>query len=126
MKESVLIVRPERVPRVRELLLCDEEFRKIVKGDIEVLYYENISVAFVFNRDRYSRALPLNRAVLSKDHKEWYYLYGPFIVVGLDDNHNYTGLTEPQLRYFKNRFYVPAKEIEVDGRKQVVFNLMIR
>lgn len=38
----------------------------------------------------------------------------------------YTGLSEEQVRYFKNRFYAPAKMIAVDGKPTIVFDLLAR
>lgn len=123
---TVLIIRPEKVPRKKDIPLNNEEFRSIIQGNLQIMRHKILSIAFIFDKDRELLRLPLNRVVFSKDQKYSYELYGPFIVVGMDEDHNYTGLSEEQVRYFKNRFHVPAKMIAVDGKPTIVFDLLAR
>lgn len=123
---TVLIIRPEKVPRKKDIPLNNEEFRSIIQGDLQILRHKELSIAFIFNKDRELLHLPLNRVVFSKDQKHRFKLYGPFVVVGMDEDHNYTGLSEEQIRYFKNRFHVPARMIAVDGKPTIVLDLLAR
>lgn len=125
-KGTVLIVRLERVPRKRDIILTNEEFRKIIKGNLEIIKIRECSAAFIFDKDRKELDLPLNRALFNKNQELSHLLFGTFIVVGLDEKLNFTSLSEEQLRYFKNRFYVPAKMVTVDGKPRIVFDLMVR
>lgn len=125
-KETVLIVRPEKVPRKKDMVLSYEEFGKVVQGNLQIIRCKELSVAFIFNKYRKELCLPLNRAILSSEHKFSHLLFGPFIVVGLDENLNYTGLTQEQLGYYKNRFYVPARMVMVDGKPRIEFDLLAR
>lgn len=123
---TVLIVRPEKVPRKKNVPLNNEEFQSIIQGNLQIIRHKKLSIAFIFDKDRDILRLPLNRVVFCGDQKYRFELYGPFIVVGMDEDHNYTGLSEEQVRYFKNRFHVPAKMIAVDGKPTIVFDLLAR
>lgn len=123
---TVLIIRPEKVPRKKNIPLNNEEFQSVIQGNFQIIRHRECSAAFIFDKDRELLRLPLNRVVLGKDWNDRYELYGPFIVVGLDAELNYTGLSEEQIRYFKNRFHVPAKMIVIDGKPTVVFDLLAR
>lgn len=125
-KGTVLIVRPEKVPRKKDMALNHREFTKVVQGNLQIIRCKELSVAFIFNKDRKELCLPLNRAILNSDHKISHLLFGPFIVVGLDENLNYTGLTQEQLGYYKNRFYVPVRMAMVDGKPEILFDLLAR
>lgn len=125
-KGTVLIVKPEKVPRKKDMVLSYEEFGKVIQGNLQIIRCKELSVAFIFNKDRKELCLPLNRAILNSDHIISHLLFGPFIVVGLDENLNYTGLTQEQLGYYKNRFYVPSRMVMVDGKPKIVFDLLAR
>lgn len=125
-KGAVLIVRPEKVPRKKDMALNHREFTNVVQGNLQIIRCKELSVAFIFNKDRKELCLPLNRAILNSDHKISHLLFGPFIVVGLDENLNYTGLTQEQLGYYKNRFYVPVRMAMVDGKPEILFDLLAR
>lgn len=126
VKGTALIIRPEKVPCKKDMILDHEEFRNMIQGNLQIMKCKNLGVAFVFNKDRDALRLPLNRVVFSRDQKYRFMLYGTFMVVGIDGDLNYTGLTREQLRYFKTRFHVPARMAMVDGKPEVVFDLLAR
>lgn len=125
MMGQALIIRPGRVPRIRYIPLNHEAFEEIVGGDIEVQYAHEISAAFIFNRDRNLHKLPLNRANVMQDRRGVCCVRGTFIVVGLDDYGDYAGLTEIQQEFFRKHYYVPAKEIVVDGDRQIILGVPV-
>lgn len=125
-KGTALIISPEKVPRKKDILLDHEEFRHVLHGNLRIIRSKKLGVAFVFNKDWEVLRLPLNRVVFSSNQKYSFMLYGTFIVVGLDADLNYTGLTQEQLRYFKSRFHVPARMDMVDGKSEIVFDLLAR
>lgn len=120
VKGTVLVVEVEKVPCRRELVLDNEEFRKIIKGNLEIIKYEDCSAALIFDRDREERNLPLNRAFVNRWNINLL-LLGTFIVVGLDEDLNYTSLSWDQLGFFTSRFYLSAKLVTVDGRQEIEF-----
>jgi len=125
-KGTALIISPEKVPRKRDMILGHEEFRNVIQGNLRIIRCQKFGVAFVFNKDWEDLRLPLNRVVFSSDQKHRFMLYGTFVVVGLDADLNYAGLTQEQLRYFKRRFHVPARMAMVDGKPEILFDLLAR
>lgn len=123
---TILLVRPMKLPCKREVTLENQEFADIIDGNLEIVKLKKRKVAFILDYDREVLRLPLNRDVFTKDLEEKHEIYGPFIVVGLDDDLNYTGLTEQQLRYFKNLFYTPAKKVVRNGKLMTTYRLMGR
>ena len=130
-KGTVLIVKPERKPKVEDIAICEERFEDVICGRLEGIVFTKMGVAIFFDKDWDALRLPVNRIIFDKDNPEKStILYGTFIVVGIeldDDNAiSFIGLTKEQLHYFKLYFDIAVRMKMVNGKPEPVFEIKLR
>lgn len=128
---TVLVVKPEKRPVSKDIAICVDNFEKIIRGSMEALICRERGVAFLYDTDWDELFLPVNRALLDSNNQENpIVLHGTFVVVGIvidDDNTiTFTGLSKEQLHFYK-AYFAPTVRVEmVDGKPELMFNLMAR
>ena len=128
---NVLIVKPEKRPVTKDIAICVDSFEKIIRGSLEALICKERGVAFLYDTNWNELYLPVNRALLDRNNQENpIVLHGTFIVMGfvVDDGNTitFTGLSKEQLHFYKT-YFAPTVRVEmVDGKPELMFNLMAR
>ena len=113
----VLIVEPERRPKVKEIDGSLESMQKVVGGYIQALYPFNDPVALVVNNEGKLMTLPANRGLRDQSGRIYDILCGAFFICGAPaDCDHFIGLTPEQAERYRERFYTPEMFWGMDGR----------
>ncbi len=105
-KIKVLVVEPDKRPKVREIPNTLEAMQEIVGGYIEVAhpwgYVER--VALVCNEEGKIRELPINRTVRTNDGKYWDTIFGTFFLAG-EEKEDFASLDDNMMNKYGAMFY---------------------
>ena len=80
---KVLIVEPEKDPRVEEISHTLESLQQIVGGYIQALYPFDDPVAIICNEEGKHLGLPWNRPLYDENGRIYDIIAGTFIIAGL-------------------------------------------
>ncbi len=117
---KVLLVEPEKKPRVVEIDDTLEALQELVGGYIEAIYPFEDEVALICNEEGKITGLPLNRALYSDEGEMYEIIAGNFFIIGApEDSEDFTSLTEEQIEKYTEYF----KVIEVYTQTQ--FGLVV-
>lgn len=119
---KVLIVEPLKAPVVREIDGSLEDYQKIVGGYIQAIYpfMEEPEVALICNDEGKLMNLPLNRTLKDENGQVYDILSGTCFLCGAPaDSDHFTGLTDAQIRYFRD-YYAKCEEIVRIGDQLMV------
>ncbi|MBQ2972389.1 MAG: DUF3846 domain-containing protein [Ruminococcus sp.] len=117
---KVLLVEPEKKPRVVEIDDTLEALQELVGGYIEAIYPFEDEVALICNEEGKITGLPLNRALYSYEGEMYEIIAGNFFIIGApEDSEDFTSLTEEQIEKYTEYF----KVIEVYTQTQ--FGLVV-
>ncbi len=108
-KISVLLVEPEKAPRLARVEDTLESFQKIVGGPVEAGCYLPQRVMLIRRED--GRGLPPNRANPANSGDT---IFGTFLLCGFDDD-AYISLTAAQQAEFQACFALPGEADGGDG-----------
>ena len=113
----ILIVEPEKVPKVAELTGGLKEMQHIVGGYIQAIYPFPEEVALICNDEGKLQGLPLNRGLRDERGELYDIICGTFFLCGApSDGENFTSLTPAQLKQFQRRFQTPELFVRVGNR----------
>ena len=98
---DVLIVEPERVPRMDRITGDLRSLQQVVGGCIEAVYPYDDPVAIVCNEEGKLIGLPLNRKLEDYD-----IIAGTFLVCGLSED-NFDSLTPELAEKYRDKFAHP-------------------
>ena len=113
----VLVVEPERRPKVREIDDSLKAMQEIVGGYIQPIYPFDDPIALVCNDEGRLMNLPANRGLRGEDEKLYDIVFGTFFLCGAPaDSDHFTDLTPEQIEQYQRRFYTPEMFWGVDGR----------
>ena len=113
-KISVLLVEPNKYPKMIEIDDTLEAMQEVVGGDIEEYMPFEDEVAIICNEEGKCCGLELNRA-LYQNGKPYDIIAGTFLVVGLSAE-DFTDLREEDAAYFEKLFRSPEKFQRFAGR----------
>lgn len=116
---DVLIVEPEKAPRMASISGDLESLQKAVGGYIEAIYPFDDPVALVCNEEGKLIGLPLNRHI-----KDYDIIAGTFLVCGLSKE-NFASLT-PELEEKYRKMFVDPEVFLKMGNKIVSFSVKPR
>ena len=116
---DVLIVEPEKAPRMAAISGDLESLQKVVGGHIEAVYPYNDPVALVCNEEGKLIGLPLNRKI--EDHD---IIAGTFMICGLGED-DFCSLSPELAEKYKQKFADPEMFMRV-GNKIVVLPIKFR
>ncbi len=111
---DVLIVEPEKVPRMASISGDLESLQKVVGGHIEAIYPFDDPVVLVCNEEGKLIGLPLNRNLEDYD-----IIAGTFMICGLGEE-DFSSLSPELAEKFKEKFADPEVFIRM-GNKIVSF-----
>ena len=116
---TVLLVEPEKYPRVIEMGTELEDFQSAVGGFIEPVYPFRDQVALVVNDTGKLDHLPLNRALRDENGEVYDVIAGPFLVVGLTFD-SFDSLTPEQLQKYEEHFHQPELFLQMGKGVMVI------
>ena len=109
---QVVIVEPEKKPRVQNIEDSLASMQEIVGGTIQAVYPFNEPVAMICNDEGKLLNLPLNRALRDGDGSIYDIVAGTFFLCGAPANSDrFDSLTEEQVQHFLKRFSNPERFI---------------
>lgn len=113
----ILVVEPEKAPRVVDLTGGLKEMQEIVGGLIQAIYPFPEEVALICNDKGKVKGLPLNRGLRDKNGVLYDIICGTFFVCGAPaDSSSFTSLTLEQLERFQNHFRTPEMFLQIGNR----------
>ena len=92
---TVLLIEPERYPKVVQIGSDLKSLQQAVGGWIEAVYPWEDKAAIILNEEGKINQLPLNRALRTEDGEIYDVTAGNILVVGLGEE-NFTSLTKDQ------------------------------
>lgn len=107
---DVLIVEPEKTPRMATITGDLESLQRLVGGCIEAIYPYEDPVALICNEEGKLLGLPLNRRI--RDHD---IIAGTFAVCGLTED-GFDSLAPDFVEKYHKEFYVPERFLMVGSR----------
>jgi hypothetical protein len=112
---QVLVIEPERRPKVRDIDGSLKSMQEIVGGLIQPIYLDD-SVALICNDEGKLMNLPANRGLRDKDRQIYDIVFGTFFLCGTPaDSDHFTSLTPEQIEQYQKLFYTPEMFLSIDG-----------
>ena len=112
---QVLVIEPERRPKVRDIDGSLKSMQEIVGGLIQPIYLDD-PVALVCNDEGKLMNLPANRGLRDKDGQIYDIVSGTFFLCGAPaDSDHFTSLTPEQIEQYQKLFYTPEMFLSIDG-----------
>lgn len=111
---QVVIVEPEKKPRVQSIDDGLEAMQKIVGGTIQAVYPFDEPVALICNDEGKLLNLPLNRALRDSDGRVYDIVAGTFFLCGATaSSDRFDSLTEEQVQHLLERFSASEQFVRV-------------
>ncbi|MCM1148458.1 MAG: DUF3846 domain-containing protein [Butyricicoccus sp.] len=115
----ILVVEPERKPKIRDIDGTLESMQETVGGLIQALYPFDDPVALVCNDEGKILGLPANRIMQNSSDKLYDVVCGVFFICGIDGD-SFASLTDEQIEKFTAKFAVPEIFISLNGHLVVL------
>ena len=113
---QVVIVEPEKKPRVQSIEDSLASMQEIVGGTIQAVYPFDEPVAMICNDEGKLLNLPLNRALRDSDGRVYDIVAGTFFLCGATaSSDRFECLTDEQVQIYLERFATPEQFIMVNG-----------
>lgn len=111
---QVVIVEPEKKPRVQSIEDSLASMQKIVGGTIQAIYPFEEPIALICNDEGKLLNLPLNRALRDSTGCVYDIVAGTFFLCAAPtDKDNFASLTEEQVQHFLKRFSASEQFVRV-------------
>ena len=111
---QVVIVEPEKKPRVQSIEDSLASMQEIVGGTIQAVYPFDEPVALICNDEGKLLSLPLNRALRDSDGRVYDIVTGTFFICGATaSSDRFDSLTEEQVQHFLKRFSASEQFVRV-------------
>lgn len=120
---TVLLVEPEKKPRVVTIPHTLEEMQNLVGGYIESIQpFTDEEVALISNEEGKLLGLPLNRAIFWKDSTEPFdIIAGTFFIVGAPpDSEDFVSLPEEKIEIYAEKFAHPECFFKAFGKLHII------
>ena len=112
---TVLLVEPNRYPKVVEIGSDLSNLQKAVGGYIEVVYPFEEKVGLIVNEEGKMNGLPLNRALRDENGEVYDVVAGSVLVTGLTEE-SFASLTQAQINKFEKLFHQPEAFLRMGNR----------
>ena len=114
----ILVVEPERKPKVGEIDGSLKAMQDIVGGLIQIIpLFDDPGVALACNDEGKLMNLPANRGLRDETGQIYDIVCGTFFLCGAPrDSDHFTSLTTEQIERYRKRFYTPEMFWGMDGR----------
>lgn len=109
---TVLLVEPNKHPKVIEAKTGLSDLQALVGGYIEVTYPYEDEVGLIMNEEGKLEGLPLNRAIRDENGEVTDVIAGSFLVVGLTED-SFGSLTGEQIGKFEEMFHQPEAFVKM-------------
>ena len=112
---QVLVIEPERRPKVRDIDGSLKSMQEIVGGLIQPIYLDD-SVALICNDEGKLMNLTANRGLRDKNGQIYDIVFGTFFLCGAHaDSDSFASLTSEQIERYQKQFYTPEMFWGMDG-----------
>lgn len=120
---SVLLIQPEKYPRMVEIEDSLEAMQALVGGDIEEYMPFEDEVAIICNEEGKVNGLPLNRAVYDSDHQMIEIMAGDFFIAYAPvSSEKFLSLPDDMAKKYSEKFRYPENFLRTEnGIKAVPF-----
>lgn len=120
---SVLLVQPDKYPKIVEIEDSLEAMQTVVGGDIEEYMPFEDEVALICNEEGKISGLPLNRAIYDEDHRIVEVITGTFFIANAPfTSDSFESLPKDLAEKYKEKFKYPERFFRTDdGVKAVPF-----
>ena len=120
---SVLLVQPDKYPKMVEIEDSLEAMQTVVGGDIEEYMPFEDEVALICNEEGKISGLPLNRAIYDEDHRIVEVIAGTFFIANAPfTSDSFESLPKDLAEKYKEKFKYPERFFHTDdGVKAVPF-----
>ena len=114
----ILVVEPERRPKVKEIDSSLKSMQEIVGGLIQAIpIFDDPDVVLVCHDEGKLLNLPANRGLRDANGQIYDIVCGTFFLCGAPgDSDHFTSLTPEQIERYRERFYTPEVFWGMDGR----------
>lgn len=120
---SVLLVQPDKYPKIVEIEDSLEAMQTVVGGDIEEYMPFEDEVALICNEEGKMSGLSLNRAIYDEDHRIVEVIAGTFFIANAPfTSDSFESLPKDLAEKYKEKFKYPERFFRTDdGVKAVPF-----
>ena len=118
-KISVLVVKPEKKPYMKEISSGLSSLQNEVGGYIQAVYPYEEPVAIICDEESKLKGRKLNRVLRDEDGQIYDVIAGTFLIVGLGEE-NFTSLTPEHAKQFKEKFDTPEMFMRLNGKLVVL------
>lgn len=113
----ILVVEPERRPKVKEIDSSLKSMQEVVGGLIQPIPLDDPDVILVCNDEGKLMDLPANRGLRNETGQIYDIVCGTFFICGAPGgSDHFTSLTPEQIERYRERFYTPEMFWGVSGR----------
>lgn len=114
---TVLLVEPQKYPKVVEIGTGLADLQNAVGGHIEVMYPFEEPVGIICNEEGKFNGMALNRALRDENGETYDIIAGSFLVAGLSDD-DFCSLTPEQIKTYEGIFHQPEAFVKM-GRGMI-------
>lgn len=117
-KITALFIAPNDRPKVIEIENELEKFQELVKGYIECINYDTVTI--ICNEEGKINSLPLNRALYDREGYTYEIIAGNMVLVSTTPMGNFDSLTPGQIELYKREFESTEQFFMIDGQLCVI------
>ena len=111
----VLVVEPNKHPKLVEIEHTLEQLQKLVGGSIAATYPYDDLVGVVFDDDGMAKGYPPNRLLVDEDGKPYDILKGTFFICGLSET-DFASISDELAEKYTKLFYWPESFARIGER----------
>ncbi len=115
----ILVIEPERKPKIRAIDGTLETMQEIVGGLIQTLYPFDDSVTLVCNDEGKLMNLPANHCLRDENGQVYDIACGTFFICGIDGD-SFASLTDDQIQRYRAMFAVPELFVNLSGHLMIL------
>ena len=112
-KITVLVIKPERKPYIKEIENTLKSLQHEVGGYIQAVYPWEEPVALIVDEESKLKSSPFNRALRDEQGNVYDYIAGTFLIVGLGEE-DFASL--PLITHFSEMFAKPEIMLNLGGQ----------
>ena len=114
-KITVLVIKPERKPYIKEIENTLKSLQHAVGGYIQAVYPWEEPVALIVDEESKLKSSPFNRALRDEQGNVYDYIAGTFLIVGLGEE-DFASLPPELITHFSEMFAKPEIMLNLGGQ----------
>jgi antirestriction protein len=114
-KITVLVIKPERKPYIKEIENTLKSLQHEVGGYIQAVYPWEEPVALIVDEESKLKSSPFNRALRDEQGNVYDYIAGTFLIVGLGEE-DFASLPPELITHFSEMFAKPEIMLNLGGQ----------